>query len=594
MANFNIDYLVVAGGGSGGSTGDNIGAGGGGAGGFITSWSGGSGGGQVSQPTLTKSTQVPYTVTVGSGGIAPTAYYDGNGTGGGRGLNGTASIFDSVSATGGGGGGGGGSGNLQIAGGDGGSGGGGASYYTGGKGNNIGSPVQGFDGGTASGITAGNRIAAGGGGAGSAGKNGGTSTSGTIGQGGSGMSYASGSASITNLSATYAGGGGGGTGTGTQSVAGGNDGGGDGGAWKGTSNPAATNGANTGSGGGGGAGWGGQGGNGGSGVVILRYTTSDANYTTTGITPTETTIGGETILSFTTVGTGAITFTTPTPPFSGTKVTNPVTGFNSTTEEGLKLPSGNNASQPTGVQGMIRNNTGENTGGSASAIEHHNGTNWQYFAATESPDVVYPTSLKMYLDASDTTSYPGTGTTWFDLTSNANNGIISGATFLPSNASFDFDGSNDYISFSQFNISSNNKVTVELWTNPDSSQVDYANMFDYGHDGTNGFTVQQNASSTNNYYVYNTGVLGTNSIPANTWTQFCFTGDGTNWKIYKNGALVSTVTSSVSANTTGRTLNIGRWLGGTARYWNGQISKVRIYDTHLSGIEVTALYNEGR
>ena len=274
-----------------------------------------------------------------------------------------------------------------------------------------------------------------------------------------------------------------------------------------------------------------------------------------------------------------------------TKVTNPVTDFDKSTNlPGLKIPSGDSSNQPTGAQGMIRNNTSENTGGSVTAIEHFNGTAWKYFAATES----FPTSLKMYLDASNTTSYPGTGTTWFDLTSNANNGTINGANFLPSNASFNFDGSNDYISFNQFNISSNNKVTVELWTNPDSSQVAYANMFDYGHDGANGFTVQQNASSTNNYYIYNTGVLDTYSITANTWTQFCFTGDGQNWKIYKNGALVSTRTSSVSANTTGRTLNIGRWLGGTARYWNGQISKVRIYDTPLSGIEVTALYNEGR
>jgi hypothetical protein len=70
---------------------------------------------------------------------------------------------------------------------------------------------------------------------------------------------------------------------------------------------------------------------------------------------------------------------------ANTRVTNPVTGFNSATEEGLKLPSGTNANQPSGVQGMIRNDTGETTGSSASAIEHHNGTNWQYFAATESP-----------------------------------------------------------------------------------------------------------------------------------------------------------------------------------------------------------------
>ena len=73
---------------------------------------------------------------------------------------------------------------------------------------------------------------------------------------------------------------------------------------------------------------------------------------------------------------------------ANTRVTNPVTGFKSTSLPGLKLPSGTNANQPSGVQGMIRNDTGENTGGSTSAIEHHNGTNWQYFAATESADPI--------------------------------------------------------------------------------------------------------------------------------------------------------------------------------------------------------------
>ena len=89
---------------------------------------------------------------------------------------------------------------------------------------------------------------------------------------------------------------------------------------------------------------------------------------------------------------------------ANTRVTNPVTGFNSATEEGLKLPSGTNANQPSGVQGMIRNDTSETTGSSASAIEHHNGTNWQYFAATESPDNPFLASQNF-----NTVLYPGTG-----------------------------------------------------------------------------------------------------------------------------------------------------------------------------------------
>ena len=54
---------------------------------------------------------------------------------------------------------------------------------------------------------------------------------------------------------------------------------------------------------------------------------------------------------------------------ANTRVTNPVTGFNSATEEGLKLPSGTNANQPSGVQGMIRNDTEEIVDNSASALD---------------------------------------------------------------------------------------------------------------------------------------------------------------------------------------------------------------------------------
>jgi len=91
---------------------------------------------------------------------------------------------------------------------------------------------------------------------------------------------------------------------------------------------------------------------------------------------------------------------------ANTRVTNPVTGFKSATEEGLKLPSGTNANKPSGVQGMIRNDTGETTGSSASAIEHHNGTNWQYFAATESADNPFLASQNF-----NTVLYTGNGGT---------------------------------------------------------------------------------------------------------------------------------------------------------------------------------------
>jgi len=71
-----------------------------------------------------------------------------------------------------------------------------------------------------------------------------------------------------------------------------------------------------------------------------------------------------------------------------TKVTTPVTGFESPVDIGLKIPVGTNSNLPTGVEGMIRNDTDEDSGGtdSTTAITFFNGTDWKYFNSTVSPD----------------------------------------------------------------------------------------------------------------------------------------------------------------------------------------------------------------
>jgi hypothetical protein len=256
---YNISFLVLAGGAGGGyDTG-----GGGGAGGYRE---------LTSQP-VTPLTN--YTVTIGGGGAGAT------GTGA-AGSNGSNSTFSSTTSTGGGGGGTG-AGGVN-SGGNGGSGGGSASGGTGGTGTS----GQGNNGGTSVGR------GAGGGGAGGVGASGGALTGGN---GGTGTT-----SSISGSSVCRGGGGGGGSAANTAGTAtcGGSDGGGNG--------VAATNAAaNLGGGGGGGNGSGGgsrNGGNGGSGVVILSIPTARYSGTTTG-SPTVTTSGSNTILTFT--GSGSYT-----------------------------------------------------------------------------------------------------------------------------------------------------------------------------------------------------------------------------------------------------------------------------------------------
>jgi len=71
-----------------------------------------------------------------------------------------------------------------------------------------------------------------------------------------------------------------------------------------------------------------------------------------------------------------------------TKVTTPVTGFESNVDIGLKIPVGINSNVPIGVEGMIRNDTDEDSGGtnSTTAITYFNGTDWKYFTSAVSQD----------------------------------------------------------------------------------------------------------------------------------------------------------------------------------------------------------------
>ena len=274
-------YLVLAGGASGGSNG-----GGGGAGGLRSSY-GSSGGGSSAESNITLSAGT-YTITVGGGGASidnATSYQSIGNAGTATTISGNATV-NTV-----GGGGGGSNNNPPATGGCG----GGSGSGSGGSTGAAGTAGEGFAGGN--GMAATHPYTGGGGG--------GTSTvganagSGAPGNGGFGLSSL-----ISGTSTAYGGGGGGTGGTGVGFTgpggAGGIGGGGAGGAYNG-SGTAGT--ANTG-GGGGATGDAGTftSGAGGSGVVILRMNTSDYSGSTTG-SPTVTTDGTETILTFTGSGT---------------------------------------------------------------------------------------------------------------------------------------------------------------------------------------------------------------------------------------------------------------------------------------------------
>ena len=238
-----VDYLIVAGGGSGAGT---FRAGGGGAGGFRQNYPNPSTGG-------TPITATGYPIVVGAGGAQLI---------GGKNSGSLSSGF-SITSAGGGGGGPYCAPRNGLAGGSGGGGAGNPSAGSGGAGNTPPvSPSQGNAGGAAS---SGAQSGGGGGGHTATGNAGGSG--GTNGDGGVGTAI-----TIPGASTTFAGGGGGGAYcTGNPSI-GGTGGGGAGGVGSGCA-PGVAGTVNTGGGGGGAGGGPGNayGGAGGSGVVVIRY-----------------------------------------------------------------------------------------------------------------------------------------------------------------------------------------------------------------------------------------------------------------------------------------------------------------------------------
>ena len=280
-----LEYLVIGGGGSGG-----------------TSYGGGGGAGGVRYGIVGR-TIGTYTVTVGSGGAARTTNSVSGASGTASSISGPNIIGGTVTAAGGGAGGA--QGNSGVSGASGG-GGGSNNSSPGGAGNTPATaPAQGYSGGSGVGGN-GNRGAGGGGGAGGAGANG-TDPAGGAGGAGTNTYSQWATATSTGVGGYYAGGGGGGAISGTNVGGAGGSGGGGAGA-SGTDNSATAGTANTGGGGGGMGDISGSAssGAGGSGIVIVRtYASSDVASGTTG-SPTILTNLGYRYYVFT--GSGTITW----------------------------------------------------------------------------------------------------------------------------------------------------------------------------------------------------------------------------------------------------------------------------------------------
>jgi len=226
----------------------------------------------------------------------------------------------------------------------------------------------------------------------------------------------------------------------------------------------------------------------------------------------------------------------------------------------------------------------------------------------ETVDVVSPivpsippiitTGLILNLDAGNSTSYPGTGTNWNDLTVNNNDVIlINGPVYSSLNGgSLVFDGVSTYGTMSYnsgFDLSITD-YTLEGWFNSSSFS---SGQILIGKD-TNGsnfdWCLYIPNSTSLAIYSNSTTTNVTATVPTmNTgqWYHFVITSISGVIRIYLDSVLYQTGSMSISNSSNIQiTLGCASWNLPNG-FANGKISILRVYSIGLTGAEVLQNYN---
>jgi hypothetical protein len=209
---------------------------------------------------------------------------------------------------------------------------------------------------------------------------------------------------------------------------------------------------------------------------------------------------------------------------------------------------------------------------------------------------VVQSGLTHSYDAANYLSYPRSGTTWFDMTSTANNGtFINGPTFnTGATPSIQFDGSDDYINATNTKFIGSVPSTFEFWMNPSVvTNSDVGQCFlQVGNSTGSQMRLYFFRNSKFAVAYYSNDFTFNYTAVANTVYHAVFTENGSGGvQLYINGILQST--GQISApNTQGSTYWIGQYSNGNR--FNGKLFSHRAYTRVLSSQEIVQNFEAQR
>jgi len=107
-------------------------------------------------------------------------------------------------------------------------------------------------------------------------------------------------------------------------------------------------------------------------------------------------------------------------------------------------------------------------------------------------------------------------------------------------------------------------------------------------DASNNILIGMDSGGGNNQIETISGQVTTGS-----WVHLVHTWDGTYWKVYINGSLVSTTSHTRVPTSNGNGFYIGRHVSNSSNKFSGVIDEIGIWSRALTSTEVTELYNSG-
>jgi len=188
----------------------------------------------------------------------------------------------------------------------------------------------------------------------------------------------------------------------------------------------------------------------------------------------------------------------------------------------------------------------------------------------------------------------GTGTTITDQGSEGNDGtLVNGPTFSTDVPTFntysvDFDGTDDFVSTSSFDLTTNK--TVSFWIKLDS--ISAAGVYLFGKGAAYYSYITADGRTMYKYNGISSPAINispSDAITTGVWQHIVITGNGSTSVLYKNGVSIGT---GVDVTPLGLDRFAGDSVGGS-RFVDGLMDEVAVWDAELSANDISSIYNSG-